>query len=65
MQAVEIKKLCYGIGEAAKACGLGKTLLYEKLGSGELKSVKIGNRRLILHSDLVDFLSRSVRPLKF
>jgi excisionase family DNA binding protein len=55
MQA-ETNKIAYRIDEAVKASGLGRTFLYERIASGELKSVKVGGRRLILRSDLVAFL---------
>lgn len=50
-------KLAYRIDEAVKATGLGRTFLYERIARGELKSIKIGGRRLILHADLVEFLT--------
>jgi excisionase family DNA binding protein len=34
-------------GEAARLSGLGRTTIYNALGSGGLKSIKIGKRRLI------------------
>lgn len=34
--------------EAARLCGIGRTTLYAALSSGDLKSVKIGTRRLIM-----------------
>lgn len=52
----EANKIAYRIDEAVKASGLGRTFLYERMASGELKSVKIGGRRLIMRSDLVAFL---------
>jgi excisionase family DNA binding protein len=33
--------------EAARLAGLGRTIIYAALGSGALKSLKIGKRRLI------------------
>lgn len=33
--------------QAAKFCGVGRTLLYTAISSGELKSSKIGRRRII------------------
>jgi len=53
----EPMKLAYRIDEAVKATGLGRTFLYERMTRGELKSIKVGGRRLILHSDLVEFLT--------
>jgi excisionase family DNA binding protein len=34
-------------GEASRLAGLGRTTIYNALGSGALKSIKIGKRRLI------------------
>jgi excisionase family DNA binding protein len=51
------EKLAYRIDEAVKASGLGRTFLYERIASGELKSVKIGGRRLILKDDLLLFIT--------
>lgn len=34
-------------GEAARMAGVGRTTLYAAIGSGGLKSIKIGKRRLI------------------
>ena len=33
--------------EAARVAGIGRTTLYRAISSGELKSLKIGKRRLI------------------
>ena len=52
----ETNKIAYRMDEAVRASGLGRTFLYERIASGELKSVKVGGRRLILRSDLVAFL---------
>jgi excisionase family DNA binding protein len=51
-----IEKIAYRIDEAVQASGLGRTFLYERMASGELKSIKIGGRRLIRATDLMDFL---------
>lgn len=59
MSAQAIQKIAYRIDEAVKASGLGRTFLYERIASGDLKSIKVGGRRLILHSDLVEFLTNS------
>jgi len=52
----ETNKIAYRIDEAVKASGLGRTFLYERIASGELKSIKVGARRLILREDLLEFL---------
>lgn len=48
--------------EAARLCGIGRTTLYAALSSGELKSVKIGTRRLIMLEALRDWLKRNETP---
>ena len=55
----ETNKIAYRMDEAVKASGLGRTFLYERIASGELKSVKVRGRRLIFHTDLMDFLKRA------
>jgi excisionase family DNA binding protein len=42
--------------DAARMVGIGRTKLYEALGSGSLTSFKIGTRRLIRVSTLQDWL---------
>ncbi|ESQ79149.1 hypothetical protein ABENE_22850, partial [Asticcacaulis benevestitus DSM 16100 = ATCC BAA-896] len=59
MQPNAIEKISYGIDEAVKATGLGRTFLYERMASGELKSIKVGGRRLIRVADLMDFLQNA------
>lgn len=49
--------------EAARLCSIGRTTLYAALSSGELKSVKIGARRLITLEALRDWLKRNETPL--
>lgn len=45
--------------EAARLCGIGRTTLYAALSSGDLKSIKIGTRRLITIEALRDWLKRN------
>ncbi|MCH9751493.1 MAG: helix-turn-helix domain-containing protein [Alphaproteobacteria bacterium] len=44
--------------EAARIMGLGRTKLYELLSANELKSFKLGARRLIRVSEIEAFLDR-------
>jgi excisionase family DNA binding protein len=44
--------------EAARMMGLGRTKLYELLSANELKSLKLGTRRLIRVSEIESFLDR-------
>ena len=39
--------LAVGPAEAARITGVGRTTIYEAIGAGELKSIKIRTRRLI------------------
>ena len=50
-------KLAYRIDEAAQASGIGRTSLYELIGSGRLKAFKAAGRRLIMRADLEAFLA--------
>jgi excisionase family DNA binding protein len=42
-----VSVLAVGPTEAARLAGVGRTTVYEAIGAGKLKSVKIGKRRLI------------------
>ena len=44
--------------EAARICGIGRTTLYAALSSGELKSAKIGTRRLIRLEAIREWLAQ-------
>ena len=44
--------------EAARLCGIGRTTLYAALSSGDLKSVKIGTRRLIRLEAIREWLAQ-------
>ncbi len=59
-QAAQI--LAVSPNEAARICSIGRTTLYAALSSGELKSVKIGTRRLITLDALRDWLKRNEQP---
>ena len=48
--------------EAARLCSIGRTTLYAALSSGDLRSVKIGTRRLITMEALRDWLKRNEAP---
>ena len=56
-QATQI--LAVSPNEAARLCSIGRTTLYAALSSGDLKSVKIGTRRLITLEALRDWLKRN------
>jgi excisionase family DNA binding protein len=43
----KLEPLAASVGEAARLAGVSRTMLYQALRSGALKSLKIGSRRLI------------------
>ncbi len=49
-------KLAYTIADAARALSIGRSTLYKFLQSGELASISLGARRLILAEDLERFV---------
>jgi excisionase family DNA binding protein len=40
-------RLVFSIQEAALACGLSRATIYRLIASGQLKTIKIGARRLV------------------
>jgi excisionase family DNA binding protein len=44
------------VAEAADVLGVGRTLAYDLIRRGELRSVKIGARRVVRHDALVAYL---------
>jgi excisionase family DNA binding protein len=53
-----IEPLSVDIPGACQLTGLGRSKLYELLAKGEIASVKIGKRRLILVAELRAWLQR-------
>ena len=51
-------KLSYSIDSCCEVLDLGKSTLKKFIDSGELRSFKTGNRRLISHDALVEFLHK-------
>jgi len=60
-QAAQI--LAVSPNEAARLCSIGRTTLYAALSAGELKSVKIGTRRLITIDALRDWLKMNEQTI--
>ncbi len=42
----------------ARLGGVGRSKFYELVGSGELRSVKIGKRRLVPEQAIVEYIAR-------
>jgi excisionase family DNA binding protein len=51
-------RLAYGINQAVEATSVGRSLLYEQIKAGNLKTFKIGTRTLIAAEDLVAWLEQ-------
>jgi excisionase family DNA binding protein len=49
--------LSFSVDEAARLLGLGRSNLFKLLESGEIRSVKVGTRRLVPHKALEEFLA--------
>lgn len=54
----ETDKLVYSVNEAAELLSIGRTLAYSLIRSGELRTLKIGHRRLVARADLDDYIAR-------
>lgn len=58
IESVSPARLLLRPSEAAEALGIGRSKLFELLGSGELESVLIGTSRRIPAQALSDFIGR-------
>ena len=60
----EPRRLAYGINDAVKATSIGRSLLYEQIRAGKLKTFKIGSRTLIAADELTAWLAsyQAARP---
>lgn len=52
------ERLLHPVLEACAVLGVGRSMLYELIASGELESVSIGRRRLVPHDALEDYVAR-------
>lgn len=46
------RKLAHTIPEACQCIGIGRSMFYEMLKRKEIRSFRIGNRRLVTHEEL-------------
>jgi excisionase family DNA binding protein len=49
-------RLLYSIPDSLVQLGIGRSTLFELIGSGEIRTVKIGRRTLIAHDELVRYV---------
>jgi excisionase family DNA binding protein len=52
------QRLAYSIPDAIAAVSIGRSLLYEEIKAGNLKTFKIGTRTLIAADDLSAWIER-------
>jgi excisionase family DNA binding protein len=50
--------VCIRIDHAMRMLGIGKTKLYELIATGELETIHIGRRRLVLRSSIDAMIQR-------
>lgn len=51
-EGVATEPICVRISTAVKLTGIGRSILYELIGSGQIETVKIGRSTFILFSSL-------------
>ena len=54
------ERLSCTVDEACVVTGLGRTKLYELIGSGQLITTTIGRRRLVIVRSLLDLVDRTI-----
>lgn len=52
-----VEKVGYSVEETMQATGLGRSTVYELLGSGELESIKVGRRRIVPADAITQFMN--------
>ena len=54
----KIEPISVSINEASAMIGIGRVTIYKLINEGELPSLKVGDRRLILVKEIRKFLDR-------
>ena len=52
-----MEQLLFTVEETKRILGIGRSVLYEKLQSGELRSIRIGRSRRISKAAIDDFVT--------
>ena len=55
-----MEQIAYRPAEAMRVFPIGRSLLYEKLASGEIESFRVGTARLIPRESLLKFMERQL-----
>lgn len=58
---VAIPALAYRVDEAAEAVRLSRSQIYELIRSGQLRTIKLGRRRLVPVQALTDYINGLAR----
>lgn len=56
------QRLCVRIDHAVRILGIGRTKLYELIGSGDLEIIRIGRRTLVLRPSIDALIARLRAP---
>lgn len=56
-----VNPLSVGVEDGARMIGVARSMFYEILARGELKSFKLGRRRLVLVKDMEIYINRQAR----
>jgi excisionase family DNA binding protein len=51
------ERITISVDEAISATGIGKTMLYELLGDGSIRSIKVGKKRLIILESIHEWIA--------
>jgi excisionase family DNA binding protein len=55
---VEPEPVCVRVSTAMRLLGIGKTKLYELVATGDLETIRIGRRTLIMQASIDAFVAR-------
>lgn len=56
-----VSPLSVGVEDGARMIGVARSMFYEILARGELKSFKLGRRRLVLVKDMEAYINRQAK----
>jgi excisionase family DNA binding protein len=53
----ESAPILFSVLEAARSCGIGRTKLLELVAAGEIRTIRIGKRRLVPRAELERYVA--------
>jgi hypothetical protein len=60
MEVLMLERIAYRPAEALAVFPIGRSMLYEKLATGEIESCTVGRARFIPHDSLIRFMERQL-----